>query len=116
MRGWGTTPTTRWAGEVSMGWTRVILVNLLAATLISCGPGAAGRTAEPGPAGPAGPSPETASASAPAGPLEKIVLALPSVSGVFIPHVLAQQQGLFREEGLDVDLPVLRSNLVTAGL
>jgi NitT/TauT family transport system substrate-binding protein len=75
------------------------------------GPGSAARAVS-GPAPPA--APEAAPAGRPA--LEKVQLALPSVSGVFAPHVLAQQKGFFREEGLEVDLPVLRTNLVTAGL
>jgi ABC-type nitrate/sulfonate/bicarbonate transport system substrate-binding protein len=38
------------------------------------------------------------------------------VGGVFIPHVLAQERGFFREEGLDVEIPIMRSNLVAAGV
>jgi ABC-type nitrate/sulfonate/bicarbonate transport system substrate-binding protein len=45
-----------------------------------------------------------------------VVFALPVVSGNYAPHVLAVQKGFFREEGLDVELPVMRSNLIAAGL
>ena len=88
------------------------------------GVGAGGASAAAGAAGAAGASTAVAGGSGGApsgsasatGPAEKVVVALPSVSGVFIPHVLAREKGFFREERLDVELPVLRSNLVTAGL
>src|SRR4051794_33428845 len=35
-------------------------------------------------------------------PSERLVLALPAVTGVFIPHVLARDKGFFREEGFEV--------------
>src|SRR5438067_9644511 len=95
-----------------MSWTRGVSVGLLVAALVGCAPAGGGRPAGEGSAAPE----PAASASAPTGPPEHVTLALPSVAGVFIPHVLAQQKGFFREEGLDVELPVMRSNLVTAGL
>jgi ABC-type nitrate/sulfonate/bicarbonate transport system substrate-binding protein len=89
-------------------------LGLLATVLVACGPGgAAPPTAErPSESAPGAP----AAAPAPSAPLEKVVFALPSVAGVFAPHQVALQQGLFREEGLDVELPVTRSNLIAAGL
>lgn len=83
----------------------LVVVSLL---LTACaGPG--GQTAGTIPAAPAEPSRPPAS-------LEKVTIALPSVSGVFVPYVLGLQEGYFREEGLDVELPAMRSNLVTAAL
>jgi ABC-type nitrate/sulfonate/bicarbonate transport system substrate-binding protein len=101
-----------------MLWTRGVGVGLLVAVLVGCAAAPSGRTAGAGVAEPTASAtgPAAASAPGPMAPPEKVTLALPSVSGVFIPHVLAQQKGFFREEGLDVELPVLRSNLVTAGL
>jgi NitT/TauT family transport system substrate-binding protein len=44
------------------------------------------------------------------------VFALPVVSGVFIPHVLARDRGFFREEGFEVEMPIMRTNLVITAL
>jgi ABC-type nitrate/sulfonate/bicarbonate transport system substrate-binding protein len=103
-----------------MQWRRGV-VWLVAAALVGCAAppsggssGAEGRAA--GPSGPGAAALVEAGSTTTTGPAEKVSVALPSVSGVFLPHVLAQQKGFFREEGLDVELPVLRSNLVTAGL
>jgi len=49
-------------------------------------------------------------------PGERVVFALPSVAGVFAPQHIALERGFFREEGLNVELPVARSNLIAAGL
>src|SRR5262245_46203180 len=49
-------------------------------------------------------------------PVERIVLALPAVTGVFAPHVLARDKGFFREEGFEVEFPVMRMNLVVTAL
>jgi ABC-type nitrate/sulfonate/bicarbonate transport system substrate-binding protein len=57
-----------------------------------------------------------APAAAPAGTLEKITIPLASAAAPFAPHVMAQLGGFFREEGLDADLPVMRSNLIVAGV
>jgi NitT/TauT family transport system substrate-binding protein len=76
-------------------------------TAPAAGPGAAGS-----PLGAVEPPSAGTTSQAP----EKIVLALASVTGVFAPHVLAQQKGFFREAGLDVEVAVLRPNLLTAGL
>src|SRR5438067_1629118 len=48
--------------------------------------------------------------------LEKVIFALPSVSGNYAPQMLAVQKGFFREEGLEVELPVSRSQLIATGL
>jgi NitT/TauT family transport system substrate-binding protein len=48
--------------------------------------------------------------------VEKLTIALPAASGVFAPHHLAQQRGFFREEGLAVELPIMRSNLIASGM
>jgi NitT/TauT family transport system substrate-binding protein len=49
-------------------------------------------------------------------PLERIVIAMPSVTGVFAPHHLARDKGFFREEGFEVEFPVMRVNLVVTAL
>jgi NitT/TauT family transport system substrate-binding protein len=49
-------------------------------------------------------------------PLERLVIALPVVTGVFVPHVLARDKGFFREEGFEVEFPVMRTNLVVTAL
>ncbi|HEY7062943.1 MAG TPA: ABC transporter substrate-binding protein [Chloroflexota bacterium] len=107
-----------------MAWKRGIATGLVVSALVACAPAggastvpdqaAASGAAASGAGAPQGAAP--AGSAAPAGPLEKINLAIPSVAGVFIPHVVAQQQGFFREEGLDVEMPVMRSNLVTTAL
>ncbi|HZS00695.1 MAG TPA: ABC transporter substrate-binding protein [Chloroflexota bacterium] len=96
-----------------MAWLRGVFLGLVAGALVACTPAASSGTAVEQPAAPRPPAPAV---EAPAAPAEKLVLALPSIAGVFIPHVLAQQKGFFSEEGFDVELPVLRSNLVSAGL
>ena len=48
--------------------------------------------------------------------LERIVLALPAVSGVFIPHMIARDRGFFREEGFEVEFPLMRANIVITAL
>jgi len=120
-----------------MGWRRGVGAGLVVVALVACaapgsgsgtrseGPPAAvdARAAGPAAAGPAaggqavGPVPAAAGPAAPAAPAgEKITFALPAVSGVFAPHVLARDQGFFREEGFDVELPLTRSNLLSAGM
>src|SRR5262249_19974592 len=49
-------------------------------------------------------------------PIERLVLALPAVTGVFIPHVLARDKGFFREEGFEVEFPMMRANAVITAL
>lgn len=49
-------------------------------------------------------------------PLDRVTYALPSVSGLFVPPVLAEEQGFFGEEGLTADLPVMRANLLAPAL
>ena len=44
------------------------------------------------------------------------MLALPAVTGVFIPHVLARDKGFFREEGFEVEFPMMRANAVVTAL
>jgi ABC-type nitrate/sulfonate/bicarbonate transport system substrate-binding protein len=105
-----------------MRWQRCVVVGLTVGLLGACaapGGGAPGAAGAPG--GSAGGAPAagagSSTAGAPAaGPLEKINFVLPSVAGVFIPHILAKQKGFFAEEGFEVEMPVMRSNLVTAAI
>jgi ABC-type nitrate/sulfonate/bicarbonate transport system substrate-binding protein len=100
-----------------------LAIGLVVVVLVGCAaPGGAGRPPPAGaPAASGGVrSAEAApprSASEPvARPTERIVLALPAVTGVFFPHVLARDKGFFREEGFEVELPVMRANLVVTAL
>jgi ABC-type nitrate/sulfonate/bicarbonate transport system substrate-binding protein len=49
-------------------------------------------------------------------PLERVTYPLPTVSGLFLPPVLAEEQGFFREEGLQVETPVVRANMLLPAL
>lgn len=104
-----------------MDWKRHLGIGLVGLLLAGCGsqavPAAGGARVD-APAASAGQG-TVAGAAAPgatARPTEKIVYALAAVSGVFVPPVLAQQKGFFREEGLEVELPVMRSNLIASGV
>ncbi len=101
-----------------MGARRACWLALLCGLLLlACSAPRAADGAPPRP-GSASPGAEM-SALAPAAPSlarERIVYALPSVSGLFVPPVAAEQLGYFREEGLDVELPVLRANMLAPAL
>jgi NitT/TauT family transport system substrate-binding protein len=119
-----------------MGWQRLMARGLLLLALVGCGAGSSDGRAAPGAGGPAaaagapatgGAAPvAAASATAPASgsgdgaaaqrPVEKIVFAIPVVTGVFLPHVLAEQRGFFQAEGLTAEFPVMRTNLVVTSL
>jgi NitT/TauT family transport system substrate-binding protein len=98
-----------------------LAIGLVVVVLVGCAaPGGAGRPGAPGApaaavrgaeAAPAGPAGEPV-----ARPTERLVLALPAVTGVFFPHVLARDKGFFREEGFEVEMPVMRANLVVTAL
>ena len=94
---------------------RAVGIGLVVALLGCAAPGGQGAA----PRGDAGAAPVAAGAAArppAAAAQEKITFALPAVSGVFAPHILADQKGFFREEGFVVDMPVTRSNLIPPGL
>jgi len=97
-----------------MCWKGGLGLGLIAAVLAGCASGGASRPADERPPGSAPASAATAEETR--RPTEKVVFALPSVAGVFAPHHVALQKGLFREEGLEVELPVTRSNLIAAGM
>ena len=92
-------------------------VAALAALLVACG-----GAATPAPSAPPGlvatstGAPVSAPVSSSGQPPERVTYALPSVSGLFVPPVLAEQMGYFREEGLQVDLPVVRANMLLPAL
>jgi ABC-type nitrate/sulfonate/bicarbonate transport system substrate-binding protein len=83
-------------------------------------PASAPRAGDTGPttAAPAQSEPSAQGSTAAGTPqaLERVVFALPSVSGNYAPQMLAVQKGFFREEGLEVELPVMRSQLIATGL
>jgi ABC-type nitrate/sulfonate/bicarbonate transport system substrate-binding protein len=106
-----------------MRWQRYLGLGLATSVLITCAAPSdraapsAGAPA-PGASQPA-PRAEAAAPSAPAAParpVEKITYALAAASGVFVPPNLSRDKGFFREEGLEVDLPVMRSNLLSPGM
>src|SRR3954452_20969737 len=105
-----------------MGWVSRCWRGLVAVALVGCGAagGASGPPGVPSGAASAPPPPSAASAGAPPtvdlATLQKVVMALPVASGTLTPHVLAQQKGFFRAEGLDVELPIMRSNLISAAM
>jgi NitT/TauT family transport system substrate-binding protein len=96
----------------------------IVAALLACAPGPASpapaeapRAAAPAPASPAQPAaPAPAAEAATPAALEKVVFSLTGVSANFAPHVVALHRGFFREEGLDVQMPTMRANLVTAAM
>ncbi|HZU07956.1 MAG TPA: ABC transporter substrate-binding protein [Chloroflexota bacterium] len=98
-------------------WLGLLLVGALLGVACAEGAGAPRGAPAPSPPGPGGaaPGPDSAAPAAPQA-LEKVVFALPSVSGNYAPQMLAVQKGYFREEGLDVELPVSRSQLISTGL
>jgi ABC-type nitrate/sulfonate/bicarbonate transport system substrate-binding protein len=86
------------------------------ALLVACA-----SAAPPAPSAPPGPAPsEGAAVVAPGAssgqPVERLTYALPSVSGLFLPPVLAEDVGFFREEGLQVETPVVRANMLLPAL
>ena len=103
------------------GW---LGIGCIAAALVACAPGPASpppaeapRAGAPAAASAAKPAaaPSAAEAAPPAA-LEKVVFSLTGVSANFAPHVVALHRGFFREEGLDVQMPTMRANLVTAAM
>ncbi|HEY7065283.1 MAG TPA: ABC transporter substrate-binding protein [Chloroflexota bacterium] len=84
--------------------------------------GCAGAAAPPPPAAApesgaaSGDVPAAAPAAASSQPLERVTYALPTVSGLFLPPALAEARGFFREEGLQVETPVMRANLLLPAL
>src|SRR3954469_2594577 len=105
-------------------------IGLVAVLLAACAPpsgaarpgGAQAQLEQAGPSAAAGAARSTdPAATRPDGvqaarPIERLVLALPAVTGVFIPHVLARDKGFFREEGFEVEFPVMRANAVITAL
>jgi NitT/TauT family transport system substrate-binding protein len=100
--------------EGTVPWIRYLAAWLLVALLAACAVGGESRpAAEPSRLNAGAPAPTAASPS----PLPtKLVFALPSVAGVFLPHQLALRKGFFAEEGFAVEMPVTRSNLIAVGL
>jgi ABC-type nitrate/sulfonate/bicarbonate transport system substrate-binding protein len=99
-------------------------LGLVAVILAGCAAPGGGARAGPagvpaaraGAAGDAAAAPARTDGDPAARPLERIVLALPAVSGVFIPHMIARDRGFFREEGFEVEFPLMRANLVITAL
>ena len=66
------------------------------------------------PSSPAGGTPDAPAARART--LERIAIPIATAGAPFVPHYLAQRQGFFREEGLEVEIPVTRANVMAAGM
>jgi NitT/TauT family transport system substrate-binding protein len=109
----------RWQGLLGLGLLAVVVGSCAAPQGGSRAPAGEAR-GQPGSAvAPASgeSTAATGAGGAPAArPTERIVFALPVVSGVFIPHVLARDRGFFREEGFEVEMPIMRTNLVITAL
>jgi NitT/TauT family transport system substrate-binding protein len=106
-----------------MDWLRGLGVGLLVATAFGCAAARDDRSATNGVPAAANPGmPASGEPSAPGSAratprsVEKVAFALPQAGGNFVPIALAQQKGFFGEEGLEVALPVMRSNLIAASL
>jgi ABC-type nitrate/sulfonate/bicarbonate transport system substrate-binding protein len=96
---------------------RIPAVAVILALLLACG-----SATTPAPSAPsrqqatdAG-TPIVAPVASSGQPLERLTYALPSVSGLFLPPVLAEEVGFFREEGLQVETPVVRANMLLPAL
>lgn len=57
-----------------------------------------------------------APSAAPAQSVEKVRLSMPTKNLLMWPFIMAQETGIYRAEGLDVEISFLRSNLVPAAL
>ena len=106
-----------------MGWHYWLGGIGCVAVLIGCVGGGGGEQSSALPVAAGAPPGETANQAAPVvapatplGTVEKITIPLASAAAPFAPHVMAQLGGFFREEGLDAELPVMRSNLIVAGI
>jgi ABC-type nitrate/sulfonate/bicarbonate transport system substrate-binding protein len=97
-------------------------VSILAVVLAACTPAPSTPSVAPPTVGaaaapkPAATAPPPTATSAPAVPqavpakaLTKVTMALPTLDVGFLPSVVALSKGFFRDEGLDVDMPVMRS-------
>jgi NitT/TauT family transport system substrate-binding protein len=91
---------------------------LLASLLL--GACATGAPASPPAAAPTAPAaPGAASAPAPAAsprPLDKVRLAVPAKSLVFLPYYLGQQKGLYAEQGIDLEIAVVQPSTAIAAV
>jgi ABC-type nitrate/sulfonate/bicarbonate transport system substrate-binding protein len=100
-----------------MRWTWGIALGVVGLILMGCGGGAEAPTRAPAGGGAASAAPSSSSGAPPSGqPLDPVTYALPSASGLFVPPVLAEEMGFFREEGLAVTLPVMRPNMLVPAL
>lgn len=97
-----------------MRWIQALSVGL-AALLAGCAPaGDGGRPASgAAPAAPtvAPPAPEAAPRE-----LQRLVFAVPQVNGTTMAYAIGAEQGFFRDEGFEVDLPAMRTELIAAGM
>lgn len=99
-----------------MGGRRWLSIGLAVVVLASCTAGGERPPPAPPPPAPSAGAAAAVSETAPLQAVEKAVIALGSITGVFAPHVLAEQKGFFREEGLAVELPVMRANLLAPAM
>jgi ABC-type nitrate/sulfonate/bicarbonate transport system substrate-binding protein len=96
-----------------------VATGLLTLLLVACAPAAAPSPSGAKPAQPAAPaaaaSPAPAAAAKPA-TLTKVTQALPVHSFGYLPLYVALERGFFREEGLEVETPIMASSSAVAGL
>jgi ABC-type nitrate/sulfonate/bicarbonate transport system substrate-binding protein len=101
-----------------MRWIQALGIGL-AALLGGCAPAGAGSQFTGG-AAPAATSGAPAAAAPAVEPvpreLQRLVFAVPQVNGTTMAYAIGAQQGFFREEGFDVDIPAMRTELIAAGM
>jgi ABC-type nitrate/sulfonate/bicarbonate transport system substrate-binding protein len=97
-------------------------IGLGAALLMACAPAGGGERASGAPAPAAAAAParpagaEAPTAATPPPEIKKLVFAVPQVNGTTMAYAIGAQQGFFREEGFEVEIPAMRTELIAAGL
>ncbi|MBI2849029.1 MAG: ABC transporter substrate-binding protein [Chloroflexi bacterium] len=101
--------------EKCMRWHKALWIAVLAGVLVvACAAPAAPPAPTPIPAGqtpqPTAPSPK------PAQKLEKVKLQLSSKAGTFLNFYLGKEKGIYQQEGIDLELLVVKASLAMAAL
>ncbi len=95
------------AGRFGLGLLLVLLG-------LACGSPSPQRTAAPAVSGPANQGPAAAASSAPA--VQAVRITIPTKSITFLPLYYAQDKGIFREEGIDLDPVIMKPPVGIAAL
>jgi len=59
---------------------------------------------------------DTATPTAAAAGLQKVVVTIPAMTVVFVPFYLGKELGFYKGEGIDLEIMIMRSDVVSAGL